>query len=171
MAMRKTKTRVREGRLRLWPAGWLRHRDASPPPSGPEAPEATLVSRTTTLRAVVPGQHDVTRDDLKQQIATAAVAFRGYDTSNIGRGPELLGHPAYGAIVREMLDRASKVCGDVLKKEVDLAARVAACEPATLDTFVEDTATIVALELAQIRLLEEFFEVPVREAMLSFGHS
>jgi [acyl-carrier-protein] S-malonyltransferase len=171
MAMRKTKTRVRDGRLRLWPSGWLRHQEATSPPAALDTPDAVIAARTTPLRAVAPGQHDVTRDDLKQQIATAAIAFRGYDTSNIGRGPELLGHPVYGSVVREMLDRASRVCGDVLKKPVDLAARVAACEPGTLDTFVEDTATIVALELAQVRLLEEFFEVPVRDAMLSFGHS
>jgi [acyl-carrier-protein] S-malonyltransferase len=171
MAMRKTKTRARDGRLRLWPAGWLRHRTASPPTSVPEPPIAPSATRTTTLRAVVPGQHEVTRDDLKKQISTAAIAFRGYDASNIGRGPELLEHPVYGSVVRELLDRASGVCGDVLKREVDLAARVAAREPATLDTFVEDTASIVALELAQIRLLEEVFEIPVREAMLSFGHS
>jgi [acyl-carrier-protein] S-malonyltransferase len=113
----------------------------------------------------------VTRDELRQQIGTAAIAFRGYDASNLGRGPELLAHRVYGPIVREMLDRASRVCADVLQREVDLAARVAALEPATLDSFVEDTATIVAMELAQIRLLEEVLEVPVRDAMLSFGHS
>ena len=38
-------------------------------------------------------------------------------------------------------------------------------------TFAEDVATIVAMELAQLALLEEFFEVPVREARLSFGYS
>ena len=57
------------------------------------------------------------------------------------------------------------------RRTVDLSARVAAREPTSLDTFVEDTATIVAMELAQVRLLEEVFEVPVREARLSFGHS
>lgn len=123
------------------------------------------------LRAVSPGQHGLSRDDLKQQIGTAAIAFRGYDASNIGRGPELLAHPVYGPVVREMLDRAGRVCADVIKQEVDLAERVANHASATLDTFVEDTATIVALELAQIRLLEEVFEVPVRDALLSFGHS
>jgi [acyl-carrier-protein] S-malonyltransferase len=120
---------------------------------------------------VAPGQHEVTRDDLKKHIATAAFAFRGYDASNLGRGPELLEHPVYGPQVRTMLDRASVVAGDVLKKTVDLAARVEARESATLETFVEDTATIVALELAQVQLLEQVFGVPVREAALSFGHS
>jgi len=156
--------------LRLWPAGWLRYRKASPETSPPEA-LAETPQRTLTLRTVVPGQHQVTRDDLRKQITTAAIAFRGYDASNLGRSPELLEHSVYGPIVREMLGRASVVSADVLKKEVDLAARVAAREPATLETFVQDTATIVAMELAQVRILEEVFEIPVREAMLSFGHS
>jgi [acyl-carrier-protein] S-malonyltransferase len=135
-------------------------------PAGVETPEPTKL-----LRAVAPGQHDVTRDDLKQRIGTAAIAFRGYDASNLGRSHELLAHPVYGPIVREFLERASAVCSDVLKREVDLATRVVANEPAALETFVEDTATIVAMQLAQVRLLEQVFEVPVRDAMLSFGHS
>ena len=175
MAIRKTKNRVRNGRLRLWPTTWLTHRRAVPDDLAPDAPQDTPVVATpevaARLRAVAPGQRDITRDDLRKQITTAAIAFRGYDASNMGRGPELLAHPVYGPVVREMLDRGSKVCADVMKKEVDLAARVAGREAATLDTFVEDTATIVALELAQVRLLEEVFEVPVRDAVMSFGHS
>ncbi len=170
MAMRKTNTRARAGRLRLWPARWLKDRETSPV-TAPETPAAQGAERTTLLRAVAPGQHDVTRDDLKQQIGTAAIAFRGYDASNLGRSFELLAHPVYGPVVRELLDRASAVCGDVLERKVDLATRVVANQPATLETFVEDTATIVAMELAQVRLLEHVFGVPVRDAMLSFGHS
>lgn len=170
MATRKTKMRSRDGRLRLWPADWLKQRSTEPDaPSDRSVAVAPEVARP--LRAVAPGQHDITRDDLRKQITTAAIAFRGYDASNLGRGPELLAHPVYGPVVRELLGRASKVCADVLKREVDLAARVEARAPGTLETFVEDTATIVALELAQIRLLEEVFEVPVREAVMSFGHS
>ena len=89
------------------------------------------MSRTRNIRVafrVAPGQHDVTRDDLKKQITTAAFAFRGYDASNLGRGPELLEHPVYGPFMRTMLDRASVVAGDVLKAKVDLAARVHARE-------------------------------------------
>jgi [acyl-carrier-protein] S-malonyltransferase len=143
----------------------------TPPLVTPEPPAVEGPTDATLLRAVAPGQHQVTRDDLKQQIGTAAIAFRGYDVSNFGRSAELLAHPVYGPVAREHLDRASGVCAEVLKRKVDLAARVAAGEPATLDGFVEDTATIVAMELAQVRLLEQVFEVPVRDAMLSFGHS
>jgi [acyl-carrier-protein] S-malonyltransferase len=70
-----------------------------------------------------------------------------------------------------MLDRASVLCGNVLGHPVDLAARVEAREPSSLDTFVHDVATIVAMELAQVRLLEEFFAVDVHSARLSLGHS
>jgi [acyl-carrier-protein] S-malonyltransferase len=170
MAMRKTKTRARDGRLRLWPARWLNHGE-TPPVSTADTPATETPEPATLLRAVAPGQHDVTRDELKQHIGIAAIAFRGYDASNLGRSSELLAHPVYGPVVRELLDRASGVCGEVLKRKVDLTTRVEASEPASLETFVEDTATIVAMELAQIRLLEQVFEVPARDAMLSFGHS
>jgi [acyl-carrier-protein] S-malonyltransferase len=91
--------------------------------------------------------------------------------TNLGRSPELLEHRVYGPVVRAVLDRASVVCGEVLKQKVDLAQRVLAREPATLGSFVEDTATIVAMELAQIQLLEEVFEVPVRcQAQLRSQH-
>ena len=118
-----------------------------------------------------PASQGVSREDLKRRIGTAALAFRGYDLSNLGRAAEFLEHDAYGPIVRAMLDSASALCSDVLGHRVDLAARVLAREPSTLDTFVHDIGTVVALELAQIKLLEQFFDVPVREARLSFGHS
>jgi [acyl-carrier-protein] S-malonyltransferase len=113
----------------------------------------------------------VTREDLQKRVATAAFAFRGYDSENVGRSPELLEHRAYGPIVRASLDSASELCSDVLGREVDLAVRVEARAPSTLGTFVEDIATIVAMELAQLRLLEDLFEVDVRRARMSFGHS
>ena len=71
-----------------------------------------------------PARRQVARDDLKKRISTAAIAFRGYDVTNLGRGPELLEHPVYGPIVRATLDSASALCSDVLGKKVDLAARV-----------------------------------------------
>jgi [acyl-carrier-protein] S-malonyltransferase len=113
----------------------------------------------------------VLHQDLKKQITTAAIAFRGYDATNIGRSAELLEHPVYGPTVRATLDAASALCSDVRKRPIDLAARVAAREPSTLETFVEDIGMIVAMEVAQVRLLAEVFDVPVSHARLSFGHS
>ena len=127
--------------------------------------------RNGATNGIAPNEHDVERDNLQKRITTAAFAFRGYDASNLGRSPELLEHHVYGPIVRTMLDRASVLCGDVLGEKVDLAARVLAREPSTLSTFVHDIGTIVAMELAQLQLLEKFFDVPVHQALMSFGHS
>lgn len=109
--------------------------------------------------------------DLKSRIGTATFAFRGYDVSNLGKTPELLAHAAYGPVVRRFLDEASAIAADTLRRPFDLAARVEAREPSTLDGFAADVATIVAMELAQLRLLEEFFGVAVKEARQSLGYS
>jgi [acyl-carrier-protein] S-malonyltransferase len=167
--MRNTKSVMRDGRWRSWTSGWLtQHR--SSPVTVPEQETLARPQPVVSLR-VAPGQHDLTRDELKKQITTAALAFRGYDASNLGRGAEFLMHPVYGPVVRAFLDRASLVCGEVLKKKVDLASRMETHAASTLETFVEDTASIVAMELAQIQLLDEVFGISVREAVLSFGHS
>ena len=115
--------------------------------------------------------HPQTADDLRQRIGTAAFAFRGYDHDALGRSPELLAHPAYGPVVRSILAEGSALCSEALGTRVDLAARIEAQTPSSLGTFAEDVATIVGMELAQVRLLEEFFGVEARGARLSFGYS
>ena len=109
--------------------------------------------------------------DLKSRIGTASIAFRGYDVTNLGRSPELLTHPIYGQVVREVLNEASAVASDTLLRPFDLAARVEAHGESNLSTFAEDIATIVAMELAQIRLLEQFHGVVVKDANRTFGYS
>src|SRR5438552_7178196 len=110
-AMRKTISRVRDNRWRNW-TGWLTSHRTSPVPLT-ERPVAASPEHPAALRAVAPGEHELGRDDLKRQITTAVFAFRGYDATNYGRGPELLEHPVYGPVVRPLLDRASVVCGEV----------------------------------------------------------
>ena len=46
---------------------------------------------------------------------TAALAFRGYNVTNLGRTPELLDHPAYGATMRRYLDRGSEICAEIIR--------------------------------------------------------
>src|SRR5262245_38557866 len=130
--MENTQVRVGDNRWRSW-TGWLTNHRTSPGPL-PERPLERGLERPTLLRAVAPGRQDVSRVDLKEQVRTATFAFRGYDVSNLGRSPELLEHRVYGPVVRALLDRASVVCGEVLKAPVDLAARVQAREPSTLGT-------------------------------------
>jgi [acyl-carrier-protein] S-malonyltransferase len=109
--------------------------------------------------------------DLKRRIGTASFAFRGFDQTNIGRSDELLAHPAYGPVVQKVLDEASAISSEVVKRPIDLAARIRARGETTLDTFAEDIGTIVAMEVAQLRLLEQFFGVEIRGAKQSIGYS
>ncbi len=160
--MRAAKVRQVDGRWRSWAPSWL----ASHRPSRLALPQRQVVATGSA-----PSGLAMRPDDLSRRISTAAFAFRGYDSSNVGRAAEFLEHPAYASTVREFLDSASELCAEVLKRRVNLAARVLAGEPSTLDTFVHDIATVVALELAQIKLLEKFFGVHVGDARLSFGHS
>jgi [acyl-carrier-protein] S-malonyltransferase len=108
---------------------------------------------------------------LRAHIGTAAFAFRGYDVSNSGRSRELLEHPVYGTVVRAVLDEASEITADAIHEPVNLATYVRAEEATSLENFPLDVAMIVAMELAQIRLLEQFFEIPIHKARLSFGYS
>ena len=90
--MRTAKVEQHEARWRSWAPSWL----ASHRPSRlvlPKPPGAPSLAAT-------PARRQVARDDLKKRISGAAIAFRGYDVSNIGRSPELLEHPVYGPIVR-----------------------------------------------------------------------
>lgn len=108
---------------------------------------------------------------LRDKISTAAFAFRGYNVENLGRTPELLAHPAYGPIVEEVFIEAQAICSDALGERVDLLDRVRRQEASTLESFGSDIALICAAELAQIRLLEQFFDIPYKRAKLVFGYS
>jgi [acyl-carrier-protein] S-malonyltransferase len=101
-----------------------------------------------------------------------AFAFRGYNLTNLGRTPELLAHPAYGPVVAGLLREASEVCAQTIGRPVDLVQRVRdRRETAGLADFAEDVALIVATEVAQVRLLEQFFGVRFADARLAFGYS
>lgn len=108
---------------------------------------------------------------LKAKIGKAAFAFRGYNVTNLGKSPELLAHPAYGRLVEKVLRQVSEISADTLGQRVDLVARVREREGSTLASFSRDVATIVAMEVAQLRILEEFFGISARQARLSFGYS
>lgn len=110
--------------------------------------------------------------DLKARLRTSAFAFRGYNVTNLGRTPELLAHPRYGPTVAAVLDEASQIAEAVLGRPVDLRARVQdQRESQDLSSYAEDLALIVAVDIAQIRLLDQLFGVPLQEAKLAFGYS
>ncbi len=123
------------------------------------------------IRAAIPIESGVTAEELRKRITTSAFAFRGYEERNLGRSHEFLTHPVYGPIVSPVLKAASEICSDVRGMPVHLEARVRSRVASTLGTFVEDAASIVAMEVAQFKVLEEVFDVPIHQARLSFGHS
>src|SRR6185503_13291804 len=108
---------------------------------------------------------------LQAKIGTSAFAFRGYNTTNLGRTPELLAHPAYGATLRRYLKRGSEICAEIVRRPVDLASAVAEQREYGLDRYAEAVSLIVAADLAQVELLEEFHDVRFREAKLAYGYS
>jgi [acyl-carrier-protein] S-malonyltransferase len=109
--------------------------------------------------------------ELRKLIGSCALAFTGYGSTNLGRSGDLLAHPAYGPRVREVLKEASEICSETRGARVDLAARIEARAGWTLESLPEDVATVLAMEIVQIELMESFFGIPIREACLSFGFS
>src|SRR5262245_14157546 len=103
---------------------------------------------------------------LQTKISTTAFAFRGYNTTNLSRTPELLAHPAYGPTIRDHLRRASAICAEVTGRPVDLEGRVRRREEPNLERYAEAIALVMAVDLAQVQLLEDFHGVRYSEAKL-----
>lgn len=113
----------------------------------------------------------VTPSDLRERMKTAAFAFRGYNNTNLGRSHELLEHPVFGPTVEKHLRDVSEIASDTLNEHVDLVTRVRSQRESTLESFGEDIGLIVGMELAQIELLEQFFDIQWNRAKLAFGYS
>ena len=109
---------------------------------------------------------------LAARLRNSAFAFRGYNITNLGRTPELLAHPAYGPVMARFLREGSEICADVIKQPVDLLGRIReARETRDLQDYPEDVALIVAVELAQLKLLDEFFGLSISKAKVALGNS
>jgi [acyl-carrier-protein] S-malonyltransferase len=108
---------------------------------------------------------------LQERLASTAFAFRGYNVTNLGRSRELLAQQQYGPIVERYLTEVSQICHDVTGRQVDLPARVRRNEETTLDSYAEAISLIVAMSLAQIELLEKFFDAPYRQSRMAYGYS
>jgi [acyl-carrier-protein] S-malonyltransferase len=109
--------------------------------------------------------------NLLERLGSSAFAFRGYNTTNLGRSPELLAHPAYGPVLARYLNDAAAVCSDVMKRPIDLIARVRERRETTIESYAEAIALIVAVELAHVQLLEEFFDIRMSRAKMVYGYS
>jgi [acyl-carrier-protein] S-malonyltransferase len=108
---------------------------------------------------------------LSYKLSHTALAFRGYNVTNLGRTPELLDVPAYRSIVEYELVRFGHVCAEVTNKHVDLVRHVTDRQEFGMETYAEAIALIVAAEVAQLRLLQEIHEIDTTRVGLSFGYS
>ncbi|QDT73757.1 ACP S-malonyltransferase [Lacipirellula limnantheis] len=100
-----------------------------------------------------------------------ALAFRGYNTTNLGRTRELLHIPAYGEILWEELRRYGRICSEWTRRPSDLVEIVNANVEPGLDRYAESIALIVAVEVAHLRLLREVHRIDYTQAKLAFGYS
>ena len=110
-------------------------------------------------------------EDLTNRLSNAALAFRGYNVTNLGRSHELLEHRAYGPTVKTVLDEASGICAEITQQPVDLVQRVQQRQEAGLEAYGEALALVVGMECAQLRLLSEFHGIDYHDARLSVGFS
>jgi [acyl-carrier-protein] S-malonyltransferase len=108
---------------------------------------------------------------LADRASELAYAFRGYNTTNLGRSNELLRHSTYRPVVEEKLRQAAACCKTITGKPVDLVKRVEEERETDLSSYDEAVALIVAMELAQIELLEVFFDIRLQSGRLCFGYS
>src|SRR5262245_35081368 len=106
-----------------------------------------------------------------ERFGHTAFAFRGYNISNLGRSSELLAHRLFGPVLRRYLIEAGQICQDVVRQKVDLVERVRENRETSLDTYHEAIALIVAAELAQLEMLEMFFDYPLTRARMVYGYS
>ncbi|MCO6456666.1 MAG: hypothetical protein J5I93_15315 [Pirellulaceae bacterium] len=109
--------------------------------------------------------------ELFARLPATALAFRGYNVTNLGRSRELLEHPLYGPIVESHLLDAAHVCREVTGHPTNLVARVRQERETSLRSYHEAIALIVAMEMAQLQILEDFFGVPYHRARVMFGYS
>ncbi len=104
-------------------------------------------------------------------ISKSVFAFRGYNVTNLGRTPELLAIPAYQETITTYLQTAGRICSEVVGRKVDLVGLVRDRVEPTLREYPETIALVVAVELAQLQLLREHFDVEFAKAMFVYGYS
>jgi [acyl-carrier-protein] S-malonyltransferase len=114
---------------------------------------------------------ELTLPELLEGLGNVAFAFRGYNVTNLGRTPELLAHEVAGPIVHDYLQRASKVCGYIMGRRVDLIRRVEQRRETSLATYDEAIAMVLAVEMAQLDALRVMHNIDYRNARMLFGFS
>jgi [acyl-carrier-protein] S-malonyltransferase len=123
------------------------------------------------MESELPNQPEFSRDELRAALVNTALAFRGYNVTNLGRTAELLAHPRYGPIMRAHLNEASAICTAATQRPADLVRRVEQGRETELNDYAEAIALIIAVEQAQLMMLEQCHQIEGHTARMSFGFS
>ena len=110
-------------------------------------------------------------DQLRDGLGSTALALRGYNVRNLGRSQELLQHKVFGPRVSGWLEQGGEISSDLLQRPVDLVGQVQNGTETSLATYGEAVALIMAMELAQLEILREEFDVDYQQCQLGFGYS
>lgn len=103
--------------------------------------------------------------------ARMALAFRGYNITNLGRTRELLAHDRFGAYLRLELELASQMASDFLGRPVDLVATTREGIDLNETRYGESVAFILAVEFAQFAILRELCGLATEKCRFAFGYS
>ena len=108
---------------------------------------------------------------LKERLSSTAFIFRGYNVTNLGRSGELLAHPLYGPVIEPFLKEAREVCAEATGGRSIWRPEFATARKPIWTLMPKPISLIVAMEMAQLRLLKDFFGVDYSQARLAFGYS
>lgn len=104
-------------------------------------------------------------------ISSTALAFRGYNVTNLGRTAELLKVDSYRDTLVHQLQRFSTLCSEYVDYSVDLLRRVETDSEPGLEHYAESIALIVATEVAHLQLLSEVHGIQLEQAQIAYGYS
>jgi [acyl-carrier-protein] S-malonyltransferase len=113
----------------------------------------------------------MTPEQLARVLPDCALAFRGYNVTNLGLSRKLIEVPAYAPTIERHLADLSQAAAELLHRPVDLIGRVRRGEETSLETYGEAVTLSVAMELAHLDLLREHFGIDYHLAKYSFGYS
>jgi [acyl-carrier-protein] S-malonyltransferase len=100
-----------------------------------------------------------------------ALAFRGYNITNLGRTRELLAHDQFGKFLRSELEEASRLATDFLGQQIDLVKSTQEGIDLNETRYGESVAFILAVEFAQFEMLRERCGFAVEKCRFAFGYS
>lgn len=107
----------------------------------------------------------------RKHLKYAALALRGYNITNHGKTKQLLKHSRHGKTLVKYLEQGSQIATKVLEKPVDLLQITQEERFCTLETYAEDLALIIAVELAHVEMLLDDLSANLNECKCLLGYS